>query len=270
MNLSSRTPTAGFQTGAQQRDLQQRQPAGSAEGQHPLRLPAEQRQPADVPLFEVQLGRRSTRSAARSRSRAPTGTRPNTHPEHQLDAHLRQQPDQRVQLLVLDRQVFINVFTGPACTSAAAPGSTTPTSSRTRARRSTTRSRRSTSTKFTDIDGGPYPSSSQGPIHVFSNATTYVKGRHTFKAGISVEYSGEDDFDQINVNSIPGGTNNQNGQFDFRNSSGTSIFGSGVGIANMAMGLFRTTPRSVSARSRSGARSRPTSSSRIRGSRHAT
>ena len=34
---------------------------------------------------------------------------------------------------------------------------------------------------FTRIDGGPYPSSSEGPIHVFSNATTYVKGRHTFK-----------------------------------------------------------------------------------------
>jgi hypothetical protein len=86
---------------------------------------------------------------------------------------------------------------------------------------------------FTGIDGGPYPSSSQGPIHVFSNATTYVKGRHTFKAGISFEYSGEDDFDQINVNSIPGGTNNQNGAFDFRNGQL-----SGVGMANMALGLF--------------------------------
>ena len=86
------------------------------------------------------------------------------------------------------------------------------------------------------IDGGPYPSSSQGPIHVFSNATTYVKGRHTFKAGVSVEYSGEDDFDQINVNAIPGGTNNQNGQFDFRNSSARP--GTGVGIADMALGLF--------------------------------
>ena len=68
-----------------------------------------------------------------------------------------------------------------------------------------------TSTRSRGIDGGPYPSSSAGPIHVFSNATTYVKGRHTFKAGISIEYSGEDDFDQINVNSIPSGTNNQNG-----------------------------------------------------------
>ncbi len=88
---------------------------------------------------------------------------------------------------------------------------------------------------FTGIDGGPYPSSSQGPIHVFSNATTYVKGRHTFKGGIAIEYSGEDDFDQINVNSIPGGTNNQNGAFDFRNSTTAR---SGVGMADMALGLF--------------------------------
>src|SRR3989442_5442935 len=52
---------------------------------------------------------------------------------------------------------------------------------------------------FTDIDGGPYPSSSQGPIHTISDAATLVKGRHTFKAGAVVEYSAEDDFDQINV-----------------------------------------------------------------------
>jgi hypothetical protein len=89
--------------------------------------------------------------------------------------------------------------------------------------------------QFTTIDGGPYPSSSEGPIHVFSNATTWVKGRHTFKGGFAIEYSGEDDFDQINVNSIPGGTNNQNGQFDFRNSSSAR---SGLGIADMALGLF--------------------------------
>jgi hypothetical protein len=86
---------------------------------------------------------------------------------------------------------------------------------------------------FTQIDGGPYPSSSEGPIHLWTDTVTWVKGRHTMKAGVIVEYSGEDDFDQINVNSIPGGTNNQNGQFDFRNSSA-----SGLGIANMALGLF--------------------------------
>ena len=88
---------------------------------------------------------------------------------------------------------------------------------------------------FTGFDGGPYPSSSSGPITTFSNATTYVRGRHTFKAGLVLEYSGEDDFDQINVNSIPGGTNNQNGQFAFRNSTSAR---SGVGMADMALGVF--------------------------------
>ena len=88
---------------------------------------------------------------------------------------------------------------------------------------------------FTTIDGGPYPSSSEGPIHLWTDTLTWVKGRHTMKAGVAVEWSGEDDFDQINVNSIPGGTNNQNGQFDFRN---TSSGRTGLGIADMALGLF--------------------------------
>jgi hypothetical protein len=90
---------------------------------------------------------------------------------------------------------------------------------------------------FSTIDGGPYPSSSSGPIHTFSDVTTYVRGRHTLKAGISVEYSGEDDFDQINVNATPGGTNNQNGLFDFQDRA-LSAGGSGVGVANTALGLF--------------------------------
>ena len=89
--------------------------------------------------------------------------------------------------------------------------------------------------KFSTIDGGPYPSSSEGPIHLWTDTVTWVKGRHTLKAGVAIEYSGEDDFDQINVNSIPGGTNNQNGQFDFRNASSGR---SGVGIADMALGIF--------------------------------
>ncbi len=88
---------------------------------------------------------------------------------------------------------------------------------------------------FTEIDGGPYPSSSQGPIHTFSDAATLVKGRHTFKAGAILEYSGEDDFDQINVQAIPGSTNNQNGRFEFLDNRAG---GSGLAIANTAMGLF--------------------------------
>jgi len=88
---------------------------------------------------------------------------------------------------------------------------------------------------FTEIDGGPYPSSSQGPIHTFSDAATLVKGRHTFKAGAVIEYSGEDDFDQINVQAIPGSTNNQNGRFEFLDNRAG---GTGLAVGNVAMGLF--------------------------------
>ena len=90
-------------------------------------------------------------------------------------------------------------------------------------------------TGFQEIDGGPYPASSSGPIHTVSNVTTLVRGRHTLKAGVSVEYSGEDDFDQINVAAIPGSTNNQNGRFEFRDSRAG---GTGTAMANAAMGLF--------------------------------
>jgi hypothetical protein len=88
---------------------------------------------------------------------------------------------------------------------------------------------------WTGLDGGPYPASSEGPIHTFSNTSTLVKGRHTFKAGVVFEYSGEDDFDQINVSAIPGGTNNQNGQFAFRNSATAR---SGNAMADMALGVY--------------------------------
>ncbi len=88
---------------------------------------------------------------------------------------------------------------------------------------------------FQTVDGGPYPASSSGPINTVTNTTTWVRGRHTLKAGIQVEYSGEDDFDQINVSAIPGSTNNQNGRFEFLdNRSG----GTGLAVANAALGLY--------------------------------
>ena len=88
---------------------------------------------------------------------------------------------------------------------------------------------------FNSIDGGPYPASSEGPIWTFSDNLTHIRGRHTFKAGVFVEYSGEDDFDQINVSILPGDTNNQNGRFEF-NDGRTG--GTGLAVANAAMGLF--------------------------------
>src|SRR3954469_1984585 len=88
---------------------------------------------------------------------------------------------------------------------------------------------------FTEIDGGPYPSSSRGPIHSFTNATSWVKDRHTIKGGVVFEYSGEDDFDQINVQPIPGSTNNQNGRFQFTSSNTART---GLAVSDAAMGLF--------------------------------
>ena len=88
---------------------------------------------------------------------------------------------------------------------------------------------------FGEVDGGPYPSSSRGPIYTWSDNFSYLKGRHSLKTGVLVEYSGEDDFDQINVNAQPGDTNNQNGRFEFTDSRAG---GTGLAVANAALGLF--------------------------------
>lgn len=84
---------------------------------------------------------------------------------------------------------------------------------------------------FTNLAGGPYPSHSSGPIFTVSDSLTKVWGNHTVKAGIYYEYAGENDGDQINVSTVPGGANNQNGNFTF----GTDY--SGVSIANLVLGL---------------------------------
>lgn len=90
---------------------------------------------------------------------------------------------------------------------------------------------------FGTVDGGPYPSSSTGPIYVFSDTFSKIKGNHTFKFGALFERSGQNDFDQINVEGVPGGTNNQNGRFVFTDTR-TGASTTGLAIANAAMGLF--------------------------------
>ena len=89
--------------------------------------------------------------------------------------------------------------------------------------------------QFQEVDGGPYPSSSAGPIYNLSDNLSWINGNHTFKFGVLFERSGQNDFDQINVQGVPGGTNNQNGRFEFRDSRPG---GSGTAIANAALGLF--------------------------------
>jgi hypothetical protein len=90
---------------------------------------------------------------------------------------------------------------------------------------------------FNTIDGGPYPSSSAGPIYDISDNLTWIKGSHTIKFGALWERAGQNDFDQINVQGVPGGTNNQNGRFVFQD---TRPGGSGLAIANAALGLYDT------------------------------
>ncbi|HTJ30614.1 MAG TPA: carboxypeptidase regulatory-like domain-containing protein [Acidobacteriaceae bacterium] len=91
---------------------------------------------------------------------------------------------------------------------------------------------------FTTLDGGPYPSHSGGIVYTVADTVTKVKGNHTLVFGGLWMYSGENNFDQIDVSSsTPGATNNQNGQFIFTAlHNGQSS--TGAGVANAALGLF--------------------------------
>ena len=90
---------------------------------------------------------------------------------------------------------------------------------------------------FNGLDGGPYPAQSTGPIYQINQNWTNIRGSHTIKFGGYFERAGQNDFDQINVAGVPGGTNNQNGRFVFTN---TTPNGTGVAIGNAAIGLFDT------------------------------
>lgn len=91
---------------------------------------------------------------------------------------------------------------------------------------------------FTTLDGQPYPSHSGGVITRFGDNLTKVIGNHTLKFGGSWERDGENDFDQISVNSTPGSTNNQNGQFTFQDAAQGGVPTSGAAVANAALGQF--------------------------------
>jgi predicted heme/steroid binding protein len=91
--------------------------------------------------------------------------------------------------------------------------------------------------QFSGLSGGPYPSHSSGPIYDISDSFTWIKGNHTLKFGGLWERSGEDDNDEINVQACPTCTNNQNGQFLFTDGLAG---GTGVAVANAALGLFDT------------------------------
>lgn len=84
---------------------------------------------------------------------------------------------------------------------------------------------------FSNIQGGPYPSHSSGIIYQDSDSLTKVWKNHTFKGGFFLTYWGENDNDQINVDTVPGGASNQNGTFIFSDDQ------TGADMANLALGL---------------------------------
>jgi len=88
---------------------------------------------------------------------------------------------------------------------------------------------------FQEYTGSPYPSNSTGPIYTLNSNLTKIVNNHTFKFGFTFERAGQNDYDQINVQGVPGGTDNQNGRFEFSN---TRPGGSGVAIGDVALGLF--------------------------------
>lgn len=90
---------------------------------------------------------------------------------------------------------------------------------------------------FSTIDGGPYPGRSAGVVYTWTDSLTYVKERHTYKTGVYIERSGENDLDQINIVVIAGGANNQNGSFSFTNNRAG---GTGVAVADALLGLFNS------------------------------
>jgi hypothetical protein len=90
---------------------------------------------------------------------------------------------------------------------------------------------------FYGLAGGPYPSHSSGTIWTLSDTITKVWQNHTIKAGFSAEYSGENDGDQINVSTVPGGASDQNGTFYFSDARTGLGATSGIGMANLALGL---------------------------------
>ena len=90
---------------------------------------------------------------------------------------------------------------------------------------------------FNELNALPYPSASKGPIYDISDNITKVTGNHTIKAGFLFERAGQNDYDQINIQGVPGGTNNQNGRFVFQDGTPS---GTGLSVANAAIGRFDT------------------------------
>jgi hypothetical protein len=90
---------------------------------------------------------------------------------------------------------------------------------------------------LTTLDAGPYPGSWAGFVYGWTNSTTKILGKHIFKWGAYLEYSGQNDFIQ-GTTAGPGTTVNQNGDFTFNDTGNPNT--TGLSIANAILGNFDT------------------------------
>ena len=88
---------------------------------------------------------------------------------------------------------------------------------------------------LTTIDLGPYPGSWAGFVYAWSNNLTKIHGNHTFKFGVFIERSGQNDHIQFTTASAPA-TINENGSFRFLDTGRTDATGNAIG--NALLGLF--------------------------------
>ena len=96
---------------------------------------------------------------------------------------------------------------------------------------------------FSGLDGGPYPASSAGPIHTFSNTSTLVKGRHTLQGRRCVRVLRRGRLRSDQRQRHPG--RHQQPERPVRVQEQRDG-GSGLAMADMALGLFTPT-RSLAA-----------------------
>ena len=228
-------PTAGFRQGSA--NLIQNSPNPQDQRKDNIRLDYRRaRATSSRTASRGPTGSRWTRSAAASRSRAPTGSARTSRRPRAGRRRFKSNWVNEFTFTYSRDDVFIDVYEGgdyqrsrsginyPYVFSGAGQkeiDDKIPTIS---------------ISNFSEIDGGPYPAFSSGPIYTWQDVSTLVRGRHTFKAGVQFEYSGQDDFDQINVSAIPGSTNNQNGRFEFQDSRAG---GTGTAVANVAHGAVQ-------------------------------
>jgi len=86
-------------------------------------------------------------------------------------------------------------------------------------------------TGLSQLTSSPRPSGSSGAMYTWTDNLTWVKNSaHTLKFGVTLEYAGENDWDQVS------GT--QNGTFTFLDTGHPQS--TGVALGNVALGFFNT------------------------------